>query len=255
MITFLCRVTAGANVWLTCCISIDRLLIVYYHANYITKETKRRVVAKIAAVIVAHGLAGLYWNFIHYLPAAVTAYVDPLEKPAYDMVFAQKPFTAAVQPIDISLTVLRLVADRLIPWLLCPATYLAVFVLRKRQKLAVQQAPTLTAGNTEARQRAERRIRRSRKLVIGISASVFVSLLPETVLDFSKYAVGIDLRARAPVVGMIWYLANIVDPIICIVSLPSLSKKAGIIFVKVGLVCSSAVQKVALGGTTGGSQK
>lgn len=242
------RVTAGVNVWLTCCISIDRFLIVYYHAHYLAKETRARVLGKIAAIVLAHLFPALVSNLIHYVPDAVTRYVDPLEVLVLEQIGAPKPIVYKVQVTNQVLNVARLVADRAVPWVLCPMTYLVVFVLRNQQKRAVQQSPAQGAAAfavTEARRRAEARIRRSRKLVVGISATVFISLLPETVLDFSTYALSVDLRSRAPIVGLIWYLPNLIDPMVCIVSLPSLKRKTGMILARLG--CSGFVSTMTSG--------
>lgn len=245
---------AGVNIWLTCCISIDRFLIVYYHVNYPVKETKSRVIIKILAIIICHLIPGIFSNFVHYIPAAVNTPMNPLQYPPY----TTKSLKPAIDSANDIVNVIRLIADRLVPWVLCPATYVAVFFLRNRQKNAVQQAPakvgSVGAGAMEARQRAERRIRRSRKLVVGISASVFISLLPETVLDFSNYAVNIDLRGPAEYVGLIWYIPTITDPIICITSLSNLKRRTEKILDKIGCKCLISNQtQVMTFGATGGS--
>lgn len=220
------RVTAGVNVWMTCMISIDRLLMVYYTVDYSQKETKQRAIAKICLVIGIHMLAAYFSNLLYYLPGLSTTKPDPLGYPSTEfIVLNPKSLIPPLPEIDKYLNTVRLCVDRLVPWLLCPATYVAVFVLRERQKRQVTGGSINTAA-TEARQLAEKRIKRSRRLVIGSSISLFVSLLPETVLDFSLFAFGYPLRNRVIYLGLIWFAQNFVDPVIYIVSLPQLSKSA-----------------------------
>lgn len=100
----------------------------------------------------------------------------------------------------------------------------------------------------------DHRIRRSRFLVIGITASLFICLTPETVFDISSYIFGVTLRKGVwEIFGIVWYIQTILNPVIYISSFPNLRSKAKDFFERltdrvcgpchVKTTCSKIIQK------------
>lgn len=228
----LCRLIYGTSAWITCFISIDRFLMVYYQANYSIKETKYKVIGKIIALVIFHVVLSTYVSFLQYIPSfnqkdpgtfeLMNAYISYDDRLTLEFLASRNIVHG-----------IRLLMDRAIPWILCPATYAAIFIIRKRQKNLVTATST-SAAATEARKRAEQQNRQSRRLVIAITLSMFISQLPDAIIDVLEYftqQVGVfsslkgnltSIRIYIPGLPLILFAQTIVDPIICILSFPKL---------------------------------
>lgn len=216
----LSRWCAGVTIWLVGAISIDRLLMIVYHARYPIYVTRRRVYLKIGVVIAFYFFVCFCINYSPYIAGTYFHVIDPM-KPAVG-----RPTASFIAPTPLTkyLNQLRMFTDRVLPWLVCTGVYLAIFAARRQHKKSFNKQ---TAINGQQEAQASDRVKKGKKLAIGISVSLFVFLLPETVFDVAQYIFHADLTSgHWEILSVLWYGLNAVNPVVYLLSLPKLRNAA-----------------------------